>query len=352
MKVEKLSLDKFIEYDNHEAVYSFHDEDNDFQAFIAIHNTQLGPAVGGTRMYAYSDITEALRDVLRLSRAMTYKCTLANVPYGGGKGVIVGSPDKKKTEENLKLYAEAVSSLGGVFYTGEDVGISEQDVALMLSYSPYFIGKSNEAGDPSPWAALGVFYAIKEAASVVWPDQPLSNKKIGIKGLGKVGSALTELLLKDEVSLLVTDIDETKQNTWKDFYPQVEIVPNGEIKFAPVDIYAPCALGSEFKSDDIPRLKMNVICGAANNQLVSDDVGDELFQRGIWYVPDYVANAGGLINVVDELARDGYSRNRVIKNTERIAITVRELFTVAREKNVAPHRLANEYVLGKLLKRE
>ncbi|MEK7637599.1 MAG: Glu/Leu/Phe/Val dehydrogenase dimerization domain-containing protein [Patescibacteria group bacterium] len=309
------------DFNNHKLVVEVSRPDVNLHGFVAIHNDTLGPAVGGTRMYPYETHKEAITDVLRLSNAMTYKCALAGVKFGGGKGVIIADPKKKKTEALLIAYAEEINKLKGQFYTGEDVGLQEEDVALMLKTSKYFIGRSGQAGDPSPYAALSTFVAMKAACHFVYGMPSLQGKRVAIKGVGKVGSELVRLLISAGVNVVISDIDQEAVNRVINQHPQVTRVENEAILSQQCDIFSPCALGSEFSLDTIKDLQTKIICGGANNQLQNSGVGEELFKHGIVFVPDYLANAGGLIDVVDELHPLGYSKERVRSSVESIEET-------------------------------
>ncbi|MBM3206561.1 MAG: Glu/Leu/Phe/Val dehydrogenase [Candidatus Staskawiczbacteria bacterium] len=341
--MENKELIIFREFDNHKKVIKFNDKDSGLKGFIAIHNDNLGsPAVGGTRMFPYKSESEAIIDVLRLSRAMTYKCAIAGVPYGGAKGVIIGDPKKDKTDVLLKAYAKEVESLKGSFCTGEDVGISQDDINLMLDVSDYFIGKPDLAGDPSPYASLSSFYAIQEAVNFVFQKKSLKGIKVAIKGVGKVGSELARLLSNEGAEIFVSDIDNLALENVKKIAPSVAIVDNDKISFLDVDVYSPCAMGGEFSLQNVEKIKAKIICGGANNQLSDDEVGDWLFRHEIYYVPDYIANSGGLINVVDELEKGGYNKDRVLKRIKKVKNTVNEVFSIAKKINKSPHRVADQ----------
>ena len=337
-----IDFSKFKEFDNHKSVTKFEDKSAGLVCFVAIHNDILGlPAVGGTRMLAYGSQDEAIADVLKLSRAMTYKCALANVPHGGAKGVIIGDSKKDKTPALLKAYAEAINSLRGIFYTGEDVGISQNDVNIMLKTSNYFIGRPDLAQDPSPYAALSTFYSIKSAVFLLFSVKSLNGVKVAIKGVGKVGGRLAELLSEENAIVYVSDIDEAALLEVKRRVPRVKIVEKEKIYKLPADVYAPCALGNEFSTDNVMQIRAKIICGAANNQLASSEAGDLIFKRGIVYVPDYIANSGGLIDVVDELDKKGYSRDRVLNNIEKVGDMVKSVIKTSQEKNLPTSIIAD-----------
>ncbi|MFH1170894.1 MAG: Glu/Leu/Phe/Val dehydrogenase dimerization domain-containing protein [Candidatus Vogelbacteria bacterium] len=328
-------LSKNTAYKNHVAVISFEDDTCSLSGFIAIHNEKLGIAVGGTRVYSYASKEDALTDVLRLSETMTYKCAIAGVAHGGGKAVIIGDPKKIKTPELLKSYAEVIKSLKGRFYTGEDVGLSESDVQYMLKFSPYFIGKSDQAGDPSEYASLSVFVVMQEAVKKVLRKDSLKGVRVGVKGLGKVGYGLVKLLSEAGAIILGADIDTLACERVRKNYPEVAIVPPENILSEKLDVYAPCAMGNEFTSTTIQKISLpKIICGGANNQLSSASIANELQKNGVLYVPDYLANAGGLINVADELEEGGYNQKRVLNRIEKLRVTFNMLYDKALENGI------------------
>lgn len=328
---EHLLFEGYKEFDNHESVTFIHDTDSGLKGFIAIHNTNLGPAVGGTRFWYYENEEEALKDALRLSRAMTYKCSLAGVPYGGGKAVLMApAPNSKMPKEYAIAYAKRLISFDCPFFTGEDVGLTEEDVRLLAKQAPTcIIGKPEVGGLPSEWAALSVFYSMKAAMRERFGSESFKGKTVAVKGLGNVGYGLCLLLAQEGAKITGADIKKDMVERAQANVPGITIESTDKIGSLAVDVYAPCALGNEFKASIVPTLSCSIICGAANNQLTSREVGRMLDKRGILYVPDYVANAGGLINVVDELNPAGYSRERVIQNIERIHDTVRNIIQEA-----------------------
>ena len=341
--MQELDFRKFREFDSHKLVVRIEDKEAGLRGFVAIHNDNLGlPAVGGTRMLPYRTEKTALVDVLKLSRAMTYKCALAKVPYGGGKAVIIGNSRRHKTEKLLQAYANQINALEGRFCTGEDVGITQNDVNVMLKTSHFLIGKPNLAEDPSPFAALSTFYGIESAVSFVFEKDSLSGIKVAIKGVGKVGKELARLLTEVGATIYVSDKDRNALLEIKQKIPTVEVVENKRINMLMVDVYAPCALGDEFSMRNAPRIKAKIICGGANNQLADNRVGDWFFNHDILYIPDYVANSGGLIDVVDELESGGYKKERVLERIANVKNTVREIIVSSRENNRSPHRIADE----------
>lgn len=341
--MKRINFRKFREFDNHKLVVKIEDKNAGLNGFIAIHNDNLGlPAVGGTRMFPYKSEESAVRDVLRLSRAMTYKCAIAKVPYGGAKGVIIGNPKKDKTAKLLVAYAQKINSLCGKFYTGEDVGITQSDVNIMLKSSDYFIGKPEYAGDPSPYAALSTFYAIQSAVYYTCKKKDLKDIEVAVKGVGKVGGELVKLLRDANATVFVSDVDKIALGKIKKRFPKVQVASNKTIHSLKVDVYSPCALGDELSIKNAADIKAKIICGAANNQLSDNKVGDWFFKHNVTYIPDYVANSGGLINVVGELARDGYEKSRVLKRIKGINNTVKKILTISSKTNRPPHRVADK----------
>lgn len=320
-------FEKLDEYDGHESVTFITDKKSGLRGFIAIHNTNLGPAVGGTRFWYYESETEALRDALRLSRAMTYKCALAGVRYGGGKAVLMAPrPGAKMTKAFGIAYAQRLNSFDCPFFTGEDVGLRDEDVRLLARHAPTcIIGKPQVGGLPSEWAALSVFYSMKAAMRERFGSDDFKGLTVAIKGVGNVGYDLAVMLSKEGASVVASDIRPERIALVRKKVPGARIVASEQIHRIKADIYAPCALGNEFDARKAATISCKIICGAANNQLSSPDVGRTLHKRQIMYVPDYVANAGGLINVVDELNPKGYSRARVVNEIESIQGTVHDI---------------------------
>ncbi len=337
-----LDYTTFEDFDGHEEISEMSDPVSGLHGFIAIHRSDHGRAIGGTRVFPYQSKEEALRDVLRLSRAMTYKCAIAKLPYGGGKAVIIADPTKDKTPKLLEKYAESVQNMQKSFFTGEDVGLEQKDVDFMLQFSDFFIGKRDEAGDPSAYAALSVFQCIKTSLKFLYNTDDLNNKTVAIKGLGKTGYELVRLCTEAGAKIIAAEVNaETLDKVKKDF-PEMQVVDSEQIQFQEADIYAPCALGDEFDESTVQNIKVKIICGTANNQLQNPNVGDLIFQKGITYVPDYVANAGGLINVADELEQGGYNRERVIQRINGLEETLVEILEKSKQENTATNRVADK----------
>ncbi len=334
------SITDLPEFDNHELVVSMADSSIGLQAFIAIHNTNLGPATGGTRYYTYSFPLTALRDALRLSRMMTYKCALAGVPFGGGKGVILADPKKKKSPI-LRAYARRINLLRGSFTTGEDVGITLSDIDVMLKESKFINGKPDKAGDLAPWAALGVFHAMSAALKATYGTSDFTGRTVAVKGLGKVGLLLAEQAAKHGGNIIGADVNRSAVQEARKKITRIKIVSPRVIHKQRVHVFAPCALGNEFTAKAVKELRCEIVCGAANNQLDTHTEGAHLHRRGILYVPDYVANAGGLINVAGEFLPGGYSRKWVVRKTEGIAKTVTDIIRRSEKSNIPTNEIAD-----------
>jgi len=321
-----MNIQNYREFNKHEAVINFFDSKSGLRAFVAIHNTNLGPATGGTRYLAYSREEDALRDALRLSRAMTYKCALAGVPYGGGKTVIMAS--KNKSAALFKVYAERVNLLRGSYTTGEDVGIEEKDLKVMQKISPHINGRPDAGGDLAPWTALGIKRSMESALKALYGSSSFSGRKFAVKGLGKIGLAVIEKIIEEGGEVFGADVNVGVVKKAKKKYPNLKIVSPRGIRTLRVDVFSPCALGGEIDEQALKELKCSIICGGANNQLSRPEMGEKLHRKGILYVPDYLANAGGLINIVAEMRPQGYSENWVrdrvlnIKNTSKKVIVL------------------------------
>lgn len=336
-----INFKQFKEFDNHKLVKRFEDNATGLKGYVSIHNDNLGPAVGGTRMFPYQSEEDAIKDVLKLSKAMSYKCALAGVKYGGGKAVIIGDP-KNKTPELIKAYAKEIDKLHGEFRTGEDVGISEDDVQLMLEVSPFFIGKRGFAGDPSPFASLSTFYSIQIACELWLGVKNLEGLTVAVKGVGKVGSELVRLLVNEKAIVYVADVNPDAIDKIKTSFPKVKISDSSTIHTLSVDVFSPCAMGNEVTQSTKSEIRAKIICGAANNQLGTAEIGDWLHEKGILYIPDYIANAGGLINVVDELEPGGYNKERVDKRIKNIKNTVIKIINASSKNNKSTTKIADQ----------
>jgi len=321
----------------HEQVVFCQDPQSGLRAIIAIYSTALGPALGGTRFYPYADEAAALTDVLALSKAMAYKAACAGVDLGGGKAVILGDPATMKTEPLLRAYGRMVQSLGGRYYTACDVGTYVQDMDVIAKESRFVTGRSPEhggAGDSAVLTAYGVFQAMRAAAEHTWGAPTLHGRKVSVEGVGKVGLHLVEHLLEDGASVVVSDVKSAAVDRVRTSYPEVEVAAGGAPPTLDVDVYAPCALGGSVTDALVPTLRAKVICGAANNQLAHPGVEKELADRGILYTPDYVANAGGLIQVADEI--EGFRFERAKAKASHIYDTTLQIFRTADAEGVPP----------------
>ncbi|MEI3611765.1 Glu/Leu/Phe/Val family dehydrogenase [Pseudogracilibacillus sp. SO30301A] len=319
------------EHDYEQVIYCY-DKASGLKAIIAIHDTTLGPALGGTRMWKYKNEEEALEDVLRLARGMTYKNAAAGLNIGGGKAVIIGDPQKDKSESLFRAFGRYVESLHGRYITAEDVGTTEEDMNYIHMETDFVTGTSSGGvGDPSPVTALGIYHGMKAAAKEAFGTDNLQGKTIAVQGVGQVAYHLCSYLYKEEADLIVTDINEAAVNrAVKDFNAQA-VAPD-EIYDVECDIYSPCALGGTLNDETIEKLKAKVVAGSANNQLRESRHGNYLFEKGIVYAPDYVINSGGVINVADEL--QGYDRDRVMKKVESIYSILENVFEISRKKNI------------------
>jgi len=322
----------------HEQVVFANDPATGLRAIIAIHSTALGPALGGTRFYPYATTAEALRDVLALSRGMTYKAALAGLDLGGGKAVIIGDPDTLKSEGLLRAYGRFVQSLGGRYYTACDVGTFAEDMDVVARDCSYVTGRTvahGGAGDSSVLTAYGVFQGMRAAAAAVWGEPTLAGRTVGVAGVGKVGHHLVRHLLGDGARVVVTDVRPESVQRVRDENPEVAAVASTEALVASaLDVYAPCAMGGAITDEVVDVLSARIVCGAANNQLAHPGVEKALEERGILYAPDYCVNAGGLIQVVDE--REGFSMERAKQRATGIFDTTRRVFELAAADGVPP----------------
>lgn len=333
----------YKEFDDHEFVIAMSDAASGLKAYVAVHSSRLGLAHGGTRMKTYDSEEEALRDALNLSRAMSYKSALTGLPYGGAKGVIIHHKDADR-KNVLRAYAERVDALNGLFHTGTDVGLTDADTAMMSEHSRFILGlPKGHVGQhsTSSSAAKGVFYAIQAAARHRYGTDDLKNRTIGVKGTGKLGGELVRLLAAEGANVLISDTDEARVQKLAREYPNVASVGTKDIHKQKMDIYAPCAFGNEFTPAVIKTLTCDIVAGGANNQLPSEKAGDALFAKGILYVPDYVANAGGLIFVCEDLEKDGFHAGRLEKRLKNIKHTVKMILERSEQDGVPTHRTAD-----------
>lgn len=327
---------------SHEQVVFCNDPDTGLRSIIAIHDTTLGPALGGCRMLPYATEKEAMRDVLRLSRGMSYKAALAGLNLGGGKSIIFGNAKTDKSELLFRSFGRFVEGLGGRYITAEDVGTSVRDMEWVRMETQYVTGISRAlggSGDPSPVTAYGVYVGIQAAVKHQLGKNSMSGLKVSVQGVGHVGYHLCKYLHEAGVNLFVSDVDEeTLKQVNKDF--GATVVGLDEIYGLDVDIYAPCALGATINDNTLEQLKCSIIAGAANNQLETESIhGEKVKEKGILYAPDYAINSGGLINVANEI--DGYNRERAFSQTDSVYDTLLRIFKVSDEENIPTHIAGN-----------
>ena len=324
----------------HEQVLFCNDSATGLKAIIAIHNTVLGPALGGTRMWAYSNEMEALNDVLRLSKGMTYKNSISGLNLGGGKAVIIGDARTMKSEALFRRFGKFVESLAGNYITAEDVGISPSDMNWVNMETNHVAGLPGKSGDPSPVTAYGVYMGMKACAKVQFGSDSLEGKTIAVQGVGHVGEYLVKHLAAEKANVVITDIHEETLKRVANQYG-VKVVAPSEIYDVPMDIYAPCAMGATINDETLSRLKCSIISGAANNQLaIEQKHGLEVMNRGIIYAPDYTINAGGVINCFSEV--EGLSSEWAHTKAEEIYTTILNIVHRSKEANIPTYQIANK----------
>ena len=332
------SADVFELGSEHEQVVFANDPGTGLKAVIAIHSTALGPALGGTRFYPYATTADAVRDVLNLSRGMSYKAALAGLDLGGGKAVIIGDPATQKTEPLLRAYGRQVQSLGGRYLTACDVGTNSSDMDVIARECSFVTGRTvahGGAGDSSVLTAYGVFQGMRAAATVAWGSASLEGRTVGVAGVGKVGHHLVRHLLEDGASVVITDVHAPSVERVRAEHPEVRVVAStAELVASTLDVYAPCALGGALTDEVVETLSVRIVCGAANNQLAHPGIEKALEERGVLYAPDYCVNAGGLIQVTDEL--EGFSFERAQQRATGIFDTTLSVFERAASDGVPP----------------
>ncbi len=330
-----------MEIMGHEQVVFCTDTATGLKAIIAIHDTTLGPALGGTRMWNYLNESDALQDVLRLSRGMTFKAAISGLNLGGGKAVIIGDAKTEKTKALMKKFGEYVDVLGGKYITAEDVGMNTKDMEYIREMTKHVTGipeSMGGSGDPSPVTAYGVYWGMKASAMYKWGSQSLEGKTILVQGVGHVGENLVKHTTEEGAKVFVTDINEEKLTEVAEKYG-AEIIMGDSIYDMDMDIYAPCALGATLNTDTIRRLKCKIVAGAANNQLEDEVVhGQMIKDKGIVYAPDFLINAGGLINVYSEI--NGYNREKAFDKTKKIFDTTLEILLKAEKEDITTHTAA------------
>ncbi len=326
----------------HEQVVFCHDPATGLRAIVALHSTALGPGLGGTRFYPYASTADAVRDVLNLSRGMTYKNALAGLDLGGGKAVIIGDPSRDKTEALLRAYGRFVQSLNGRYYTACDVGTYSADMDVVARECSFVTGRTvahGGAGDSSVLTAYGTFQGMRASAEAVWGAPTLSGRTVGIAGVGKVGHHLVRHLVDDGARVVVTDVNPAAVEAMVTQYGATAVADTDALVRAEIDVYAPCALGGALTDEVVDVLTARIVCGAANNQLAHPGIEKALADRGILYAPDYCVNSGGVIQVADEL--EGFSFERAEQRAGGIFETTQAVFALARADSVTPAEAAD-----------
>lgn len=343
-----MNFDLIAQHGDHEQVVICNDKRSGLKAIIGIHDTTLGPALGGTRMWNYKDDQEALVDVLRLSKGMTYKAAAAGLNLGGGKAVIIGDPKKDKSEALFRAFGRAINSLNGKYITAEDVGTTVRDMEYIYSETPFVTGIPTGlggSGDPSPFTAHGVLQGIKASVKEGLGADELKGVRIAVQGLGNVGSNLVKYLVDEGAVVTVADIDTDRVENMVKKYG-VSAVAADQILSIEADVQAPCALGAVWNDESLQKLKAKIVCGGANNQLAELKHADSLRELGVLYAPDYIVNAGGLMNVFVEL--EGYSKERAFEKTSQVYDNLMSVFAIAKRDNIstqaAADRLAEERI--------
>jgi len=338
-----------MQENQHESLLFAQDHVAGLKGIIAIHNTTLGPAMGGVRMWTYASEEQAIADALRLSRAMTYKSALAGLNVGGGKAVIIGNPHQDKSEVLLRRFGQYINQLEGKFFAAADVGMTEADLGTIAHETPYVVGRSKLAGgsgDSAPLTAYGVFLGIKSAVKHLTGSDRLSNKKVLVQGLGKVGSRLVRHLREEGATVYVYDTAPALMELIVKETGALAVSPE-EVYTLPVDVFSPCALGGIINDETLPGLNCDIVAGGANNQLTDEAVhGKALRERGILYAPDFMINAGGIINVSLEL--QGYQEETARNQTEKIYQTTRDVLALADDQQISTHEAAMQLAQNRI----
>lgn len=344
-----MEIFSYMENDDYEQLVFAYEKTSGLKAIIAIHDTTLGPALGGVRMWTYQTEADAIEDALRLAKGMTYKNAAAGLNLGGGKAVIIGDPSKDKNEEMFRVFGRYIESLNGRYITAEDVGSTVDDMDLIYMETDYVTGTSNagSSGNPAPVTAYGIYKGIKATAAEAFGTDDLSDKVIAVQGVGNVAFRLCEHLHREGARLIVTDINDKAVKKAVETFGAQAVDPD-DIYDVSCDIFSPCALGAVINDETIPRIKAKVIAGSANNQLQADKHGDMLYEKGIIYAPDFVINAGGVINVADELLPNGYNQGRAMKKVEQIYNNLKKVYEISKRDDIptylAADRLAEERI--------
>lgn len=333
-----------MDFYGHKQIVFARDEETGLKTIIAVHDTTLGPALGGTRIWNYATEEEALYDVLRLSRGMTLKNAGAGLVLGGGKAVIIGDAKKIKSRELFHAYGRIVDSLNGTYITAEDVNMSTQDIDYVSEVTPHVSGTSQNGENPSPFTSRGVLRGIQAGAKMRYGNDSLDGRTVAVQGLGNVGYHLCELLKEQGATLLVSDIDTSRVERAADELGATP-VDKDSILFTKCDILSPCALGAVFTAENAPKLQCDIISGSANNVLLDPAAGDAIESRGILYCPDYIVNAGGVINCEAEVKRE-YNVDAINKKIDDIYNTTIKIIELSRERNIPTYAAADEYAYG------
>jgi leucine dehydrogenase len=350
---QKQVLDIFeaMKDNGHEQIIFNYDKTTELKSIIAIHDTTLGPALGGCRMWPYKTTEDALKDALRLSKGMTYKCGVSGVSFGGGKAVIIGDPQTDKSDELFQAFGTFIETLKGRYYTGTDVGTVGMDFVSAAKQTKYLVGLPEEyggSGNSAVITAFGVWKAIKATAKEVFGSDTLKGLTIAVQGLGKVGSFLVDHLYGEGAKLVITDINKENVDRVLRKYTDIQAVEPDEIYSVDCDIFSPNALGAVINDDTINQFRCSAVAGAANNVLADEKHGDLLHEKGILYAPDYLANAGGLIQVADEL--NTYNKERAFKNAEHIYDILGQIYKISKDENIPTYKAANHLVETKIEK--
>ncbi len=341
LEITIVAVFDLVDFDNHEQVVYCSDDASGLKAIIAVHSTALGPAAGGCRFWDYASDEAALKDVLRLSKGMTYKNAMAGLKLGGGKGVIIGDPKKLKSEVLFKAFGQAVNNLNGRYYTAEDVNITTGDMAIVNQSTEFVSGLEGKSGNPGPFTALGTFLGIKAAVKFKLDKDNLAGIKVAVQGLGSVGYSLCQKLHAAGAELIVTDINQaTLDKATTEL--NATVVGLEEIYHQDVDVFSPCALGASIDDNSIAQMKAVIIAGCANNQLAEARHDKVLLEKGILYAPDYVINAGGIINVALEIYPEPYCADSATKLVENIYHTLMTVFETAASNNMPTGFIADE----------
>jgi leucine dehydrogenase len=355
MQITEIDAVHFDDFANHEKVMRCFDKSSGLLAYIAIHNSTLGPALGGCRIWPYATEDDAITDVLRLSRGMTYKSALANLALGGGKAVIIADPKTMKTEALMKAMGVFVESLKGQYITAEDSGTGVDDLKIMATETLHIAGIQNKklkdgselSGDPSPMTAYGVFIGIKASMLYKFGSANLSDVRVAVQGVGNVGRNLSKMLVDAGAKVMVSDNYCPALERITDEI-DVTVIGNEKIHKQEVEVYSPCALGGALNMNSLVDLKAPIVAGAANNQLSNQGAGDYLFHKGTIYAPDYVINAGGIIDIFYE--REGYDRTKVLNHIEGIGDTLSDIFQMAEKQKASTQLMADKLAECRFLK--